>query len=369
MRNKLDNIQALRAFAVLLVVALHVLAIEIKYARHDVLLDFLDGFLRIGISGVDLFFVISGFIMVLVTQHDSNHEILHDTTPRSFLFFRVSRIYPLYWLVTLSILVVYLIQPGLISLPHFSPEFTLKSFLLLPQQHLPILMVGWSLIHELYFYLVFALFLCLPRKLLPSLLGIWFLAVAMGHYTMQAYGGPINPWLRLVFSPVTIEFICGCFLAILMIRHQGQYGLAKTALILGLISFFAIWGVYYYSVASIDIEGWTRVYLFTPPFLMMIYGAVALEYNTQTRAPTWFIRIGDHSYSIYLTHILVLSTLGHIWELFALPGVLDNLVMITLMLAAVIIGGKICFHRIERPLLRLTHRLAARFAGEAPGNT
>ncbi len=97
MHTKLNNIQALRAFAVLLVVGLHLLAVEVKYGQFDVLLP---TFLRIGISGVDLFFVISGFIMVTVTAK-GHIGFFAERLAGSWRFFylRLSRIYPLYWLV------------------------------------------------------------------------------------------------------------------------------------------------------------------------------------------------------------------------------------------------------------------------------
>ena len=115
MHNKINNIQALRAFAVLLVVTLHIVAIEFKYSQHEV---FLSGLLRLGLSGVDLFFIISGFIMVTITQ---DHQIktsgdFHKISPQKFLASRFSRIFPLYWVVSGLILLVYWFDSSLVNL-------------------------------------------------------------------------------------------------------------------------------------------------------------------------------------------------------------------------------------------------------------
>jgi len=427
MKNKLNNIQALRAFAVLLVVGLHLLAIEIKYAEFEVLLP---DFMRIGISGVDLFFVISGFIMVVVTQSQPD---LHNTHASKFLYLRFSRIFPLYWLVTASILIVYLYDRSLMSFTQFDTPFVLKSFFLQPQGQLPMLMVGWSLIHELYFYCVFAIFLCLPRKRLPWLLLLWTLAVLAGHYLFSENHRIANDYARILFSPLTLEFIAGCYLALYMCDNAKQqnthlkqlfsfafhitlwvtilwsliniasalfaeteegsvltkhhvtlaleiaglllilflsqekkarnlYPLASASTIAGIVFLIMIWNRFSFNTDEIDIEGWPRVYLFTPPFLLLLYGALALERNKQWVAKPWLIAIGDASYSIYLTHILFLSGLGHLWFLIAGDSILDNILMLSLMSVAVIFGGFICFKYVEKPLLKMSHRFTQHFS-------
>ncbi len=433
MKNKLNNIQALRAFAVMLVVGLHALAIELKYSEFEILLP---TFLRIGISGVDLFFIISGFIMVTVTGKQAGKKSQHSLSAKHFLYLRLSRIYPLYWLVCAAILAVYLFNSNLVSLPVFNASYVIQSFLLLPQPYLPLLMVGWSLIHEVYFYLVFALFLLAPRKHLLKLILLWLVIVLIGQYAISHYRELFNQITRLIFSPITIEFIAGCLLAMYMsseykqqnkhlktllpflltvtiwgaitwgllniytaifnniqsghsiaskenlialmellifivlitcMYHENkqrfnQYPLAKSSVLAGFFLLIVIWNRYSFNTTEIDIEGWSRVYLFTPPYLLMIYGAVAMERNNSNSiAPAWAIRIGDISYSVYLTHILILSALGHIWTLFSQPGYWDNILMIVIMLIAVLVGGQLSYKLAERPLLKLSHRFGDRF--------
>jgi len=106
--KKVLNIQALRGIAVLLVVFSHMLPIENKYSATDKILP--DIFM-IGISGVDLFFLISGFVMVSVTQN-TNQSI---SKIKLFLYHRFTRIYPLYWFYSILILTVFLLQPSMVN--------------------------------------------------------------------------------------------------------------------------------------------------------------------------------------------------------------------------------------------------------------
>ena len=113
-----------------------------------------------------------------------------------------------------------------------------------------------------------------------------------------------------------------------------------------------------FDAQTIDVVGWTRVYLFTIPYVLMVYGAVALEKNSRPHvAPPWAVRIGDHSYSIYLTHVLVLSVCGRVWKTFAWQGYLDNVVILSATVVAVLLVGQYSFRCVERPLLNLSRRL------------
>jgi len=133
--HKLSNIQSLRGLAALLVVLTHLPVMEIKHSSDQIL----PAFFRFGISGVDLFFVISGFIMVYVTWN----------APRApkqslkFLFARVSRIYPIYWLIAGAVFFAWSFKPDITT---YNPVQTniVKSFLLWPDQTLPMLKVAWT---------------------------------------------------------------------------------------------------------------------------------------------------------------------------------------------------------------------------------
>ena len=125
-RDKIENIQALRGVAILLVVFAHVMAIEQKYGRGD---GILPHFFALGVSGVDLFFVMSGFVVVTVTRHCFQQPIAVG----HFFYNRVSRVYPLYWLYSLVVLGVYLLRPEMVNAAQGHRVNILESFMLLPQ--------------------------------------------------------------------------------------------------------------------------------------------------------------------------------------------------------------------------------------------
>ena len=165
--KKLQSIQALRGVAVLAVVLFHLLTVEEKYGGSKTILS---SFFQFGMFGVDLFFVISGFVMITVTRG----KFQYHKEALKFIYHRVVRIYPTYWVYSILVLGVFLIKPSWVNSSQGNQVDILASFLLLPSQTLPLVMVGWTLIHEMYFYLVFSLILMLvpEKKILPAIL-LW----------------------------------------------------------------------------------------------------------------------------------------------------------------------------------------------------
>jgi exopolysaccharide production protein ExoZ len=136
---QLLTIQAARGFAANLVVLSHLSIVEAKYTTGDVL----PAFAFYGIAGVDLFFVLSGFIMVAVAGH--------YTGPIDFLWRRFTRIYPTYWLVSLPVLALAIVAPAFVNSLIQTPIALWRSFLLIPDRTPPLLAVGWTLVHEIVF--------------------------------------------------------------------------------------------------------------------------------------------------------------------------------------------------------------------------
>jgi exopolysaccharide production protein ExoZ len=169
-RPKIQAIQALRGVAVLAVVAFHSMVVERKYSDGDSLLP---DWLRFGESGVDLFFVISGFVMVTVTR--GRFGRIREVT--RFVWSRITRIYPTYWFYFLLTLSVLMVKPNWVNTSLGGQSNLLASFLLLPTDGLPLVMVAWSLIHELWFYLVFAVLLLFSERTLLLSLSCWAAAV------------------------------------------------------------------------------------------------------------------------------------------------------------------------------------------------
>src|ERR1700757_1478274 len=138
--SEIRTIQTARAIAANLVIFSHLFLVQARYTAGTVL----PAFTLYGIAGVDLFFVISGFIMVAVAGRDRG--------PIEFLWRRVTRIYPTYWLVSLAVLATALLAPTLVNSSITTPISLWRSFLLIPDRTFPLLAVGWTLVYEMYFY-------------------------------------------------------------------------------------------------------------------------------------------------------------------------------------------------------------------------
>lgn len=339
--RKILNIQAMRAFAVMLVVFSHLVHIEGKYGHNE---HFLSGYFLYGVSGVDLFFIISGFVMVTVSRKRQGQSSFY---PLQFLSNRITRIYPVYWFYCIIVLAVYFYRPEMVNSSQGNQVHILESFLLWPQKLAPLLAVAWTLTHEMYFYLVFTIMLWRARNHILWYLLFWLIAVIVGNVALDSRAFPL---LKIIFHPLTVEFIAGCIVALVIFRGHTGYGRSYFYGGVALLLFSTI-GCYAYSGSSLP-DGWYRVLFFGVPCSLMVYGAVASEFQTTLRFPRWLNAIGDASYSIYLSHVLVLSFMGRVWYRLGKEGLYDNFLMIALMILCVMIYGHFSFQYIEKPMIR-----------------
>lgn len=346
--QKIKNIQALRGLAVLAVVFFHLIIIERRYGGGGVILP---GVLEFGMFGVDLFFVISGFVMVTVTR--GRFRVVKEAL--LFLYHRASRIYPLYWVYTFAALAVFLVQPAWVNSSQGNRVDILASFLLLPSDLLPLVQVGWTLIHEMYFYLVYFLFLLfIPERFLVHAIAGWgAVLLALG-----AWVGRGNPYLNLVLNPLTFEFMAGCLLAVSFhnsersaIRGGWLKGIAGAALAAAIAGYV----IHHSATGEAAPNGWWRVLIYGAPAVLIVYCMTNAERDGFV-LPSALIQTGNASYSIYLSHLFTLNVVGRIWSLAAAEGVFDNVIGITAAFAAAIAAGFLSYRLVETPLLKLSRK-------------
>jgi len=343
MEKWIYNIQSLRGFAALSVLFFHVMLMEKKWGSGNLILPRL---LDLGASGVDLFFVISGFMMVTVTRG----KFQQKGAIKQFAYNRISRIYPLYWFYSSILLCVFVIKPEVINPSMLNQVNILESFLLLPQNICPLLMVGWPLVHEMYFYIVFTLILMTPEKHLLKFLLFWALACISVHMIMSDFPKlSFNPYIKIIFNPLTLEFIAGCLTAILIFKGTTKYGL--ISLIIG-ICILVIVGIFYHAYPSIPIfNSQLRIILFGLPYSLAVYGAVAIETGKGKSFSVLLRKIGDQSYSLYLSHTIVINGIGWLWAYNTIPAFEYNVIWILLMPLFSIITGYYSFKLLEKPLI------------------
>lgn len=329
-------IQVLRAVAALMVVGHHT-TILLEQRMHRT------GILWVGGgAGVDLFFVISGLVMTLSTQRIEQSA----RGAWTFLKRRLERIVPLYWIATTAKVLLALVLPALAVNAIGTPWHVLAAYLFLPSLSPartlePVLVVGWTLEIELLFYLLYAASFLLRRS--P-----WWTVTPVFALLACARLGTVAPDSKLLVwgSALNGEFLWGMALGATVLR--GRFlapWLSILFVVLGAVFLLAPWGFP---------EAW-RSLTWGIPAAAIVAGALGLEETAGRVVPALVQRLGDASYSLYLTHGFVLPLLGAGFILDRLNPhsfIATVLVLAPLLSSAV---GLACYEWLELPMLRWFH--------------
>ncbi len=334
------TIQALRAVAALMVVAYHALdmwALRVSPGNYW----------TNGASGVDIFFVISGFVMVVSSQRLTGRAQAGWT----FMLHRVVRIVPLYWLLTTLKLLLVLSFAGLALRSNLDADYVLRSYLFFPVvdsagHFRPLLPVGWTLTYEFLFYVLFAFALALHveamRILVPAFAAISALAL------MRTGSWPA--W-TIIFSTIVVEFLFGVMLANRVLRGWSfPPAFAVVALLGGATLILAI------PEAPENL----RVLAWGLPALAIVAGAVSLESRLAISVPDWLLALGDASYSIYLVHGFVLPIIGLSIAALHWSGYVAQAVTVAVCILAGAMTGWLAHVLVERPTSRWMNRFISR---------
>jgi len=299
----LINIQFLRFAAALLVVFYHA-SVHVRSTGVDqgILYAASDA---VGFAGVDVFFVISGFIMFHTTKAVTG--IVHA---REFIMRRLARIYSGYWPFFFLAVVIF----AWARAEHFQQSRLLTSFMLWPQSLNRVLVdVSWTLSYELYFYLLFALLVFLgvqARHWLLAILLTFFAVTGVYRYWVL---GDYSPELiythsfayQFLSSPFLLEFFAGSLLASTIRKGSTRSG--WLSLVFG-IGGFALAGWANIQIYEGNVEqGYyvlPRVLMFGIPSLLIVLGLVHLEHNGWVAPRRFSLATGGASYALYLSHTL-----------------------------------------------------------------
>lgn len=269
---RLRSIDLLRAVAALLVVLRHA-----------------DDRFKVGSIGVDLFFVISGFVMVGASK---------GRTPLQFLRARARRIYPTYWAALLPWIAMAAIGGSLNSAQLSASILIFPAWIGFDSGMLG---VSWTLVYELLFYSAFALAIYLGSPRLPLLLFI--AALALRPFWQ-------NPFVAVVGSPIIIEFLFGVLIA--QIPRNAAIGAGMLGLALIWLFLFPNSSLEDFRIAQSYSPGIQRVALWGVPAAMVVYALVSNE-RRMPGGP--LLTLGAASYSIYLTHTFVILNMQQPWPL------------------------------------------------------
>jgi peptidoglycan/LPS O-acetylase OafA/YrhL len=340
----LAGLQIMRAVAALMVAVHHAMEVPRPGMGASVPPDWLT---TAGAAGVDIFFVISGFIMMAVSFPQGRAAI--DSW--SFLRRRVARIYPFYW-VTLGIILVGW-QIGIfksLSPANRSLADIARSLLLAPSDTL-ILSVAWTLVHEMNFYLLFALMLW-TRSALACLLGVTgflLLQMALGGYAS-------DPAVSLFLTrPIMLEFCFGMALGYAyakgLLPKRIPWALPTAALAcVTLAPLFIPHG----STGGLDADD--RVWAWGIPAAVLVAACVSWPIEEGPLSRAWVL-LGDASYAIYLLHPFVMLGYGKALGAFRF---LLHMPQAPLILGATVLSaavGTAAHVAVERPISKAARRL------------
>jgi exopolysaccharide production protein ExoZ len=332
----LVHIQILRFLAALAVVAFHVLGAPPKgFEVPDSALTFV---LSYGGRGVDLFFVISGFVIFYAT-HSSK------LTPAEFLRRRVERIVPLYFFVIFAVTMLAITLPATFGTPDwYTPRHIIKSlaFVSFTDGDMPVVYVGWSLEYEMYFYLATASLMALTREVWRNIVVMFSaiailgqipgVATALGNYAFFA-------------DSMILEFVLGVIVGWVFVNGRIGWPIPVAAAC---------------AVAAVLVsDPANRVIVSGVPAACLVAAAAWL--SRKRIDPSWLeralARLGDASYSIYLAQVETVS-LASLSIAGLIPAIPPLLLLIVTSCIVVALGLALNI-LVERPLLKLCRRLGA----------
>ena len=286
--------------------------------------------------GVDLFFVISGFIIFYATQRA-------NLTPGMFLRRRIERIVPLYYFVIFTVVILALIFPVPFGTPGwFTAAHILKSlaFVSFTDGEMPVVYLGWSLEYEMYFYFSAALLMAVTREPWRNIVVLFSALAVIGQ--MPGVAGVLGHYTFFT-DPMVMEFVLGVLAGQWFLTGRvGRVELAATA------AAFAV---------LLALDPVNRAMVFGLPSALLVSGAawISRQKTEPTKIECALERLGDASYSIYLAQInTVTLTSQYIAELMPETPRMTLIAMVTCVVVAL---GMLLNVVIERPLLNFFRQL------------
>ncbi len=344
-RHKLLAVQVLRGLAALSVVVHHA-----GYDADTLALRF--GLAPLGIDrvfdwtfGIHLFFVISGFIMVRTARGFGQRGAV-----LSFLGRRLTRVAPLYWLLTSIVIMGAFSAPGLLNVPIDGWGLMVGSYLFLPVTRIngeirPVLGQGWTLDFEMFFYLLFGAAMIFPRRLGLGLLALTLMGLAAAGKIFH----PESPALIVWTSGLLLEFLTGIGIGLAI--DAGLRLSAWVAVVLGIGGLLLAVGL----GPAVGLTAQLDTVIAAGVPAAMILAAC-------TWGPAWphrplilaFAALGDVSYSLYLTHPFTIRLLRVGWA--TAIGTATPLVLFPIVASLAAIGVSFAVFRwVERPMTEALH--------------
>ncbi len=356
-RRKFESLQAGRGIAALMVLLAHIggfIGGEAGLWQQTVL----GSWLTLGGRGVDFFFVLSG-IVILSAHWD---DLDHPSRIGIFLWKRFRRIYPIYWLFLIpTVMKQMVVDDGYVATQR-NPFVILSGFLLVHIRSLGVnLLPSWTLFHEVLFYMLFSVLL-LNRRL-GLLLGTAWFATSLLFLSVHAFYVEPSSYLEMLFSPLHLLFGFGMIGSWML--YNGYAPTHGGVLLAGLALFLA--GFVTKGALHLD-PPWVRL-VADAGMALAVITAAEREHLGKFRVPHILSFFGDASYSIYLSHFMVISVISRAGFRYDQRWHLPIGIWMLIMFVSAVLFGVLVHLYIERPLLGLLGRRRGSDARAPSGST
>jgi peptidoglycan/LPS O-acetylase OafA/YrhL len=336
--SRLSSVQALRGAASVAVVLYH----SARHVDKAIGAPGLATAFRSGHAGVDLFFVISGFIILFVHRQD----IGRPSRLARYAGRRFSRVLPLYWIAYVITLVMLALGHGLPG-----PGWILWCATLLPTGPDPLMGHAWTLQSEIVFYAVFAV-LILDRRAGVVVLLAWL--ACMGASVAGLFPPHMPQALVRVYG---VEFFLGMAVVIAIWHSAFTPAYSRLAPLMA-----GAGAVLFAAAMAAETEGWldgeapfARL-TYGVPAALLVAGLAAWERDGGLRVPRWLLALGEASYSVYLFQFIFIGAMWQAWRWAGLTHLVPPAGCFVVLAAAAILGGVATSKLVERPLLRIARR-------------
>jgi exopolysaccharide production protein ExoZ len=323
-------LQYLRGLAALAVVYFH---ISLQYNELGLFGLYLPVF---GKEGVDVFFVLSGFIICYIAQ-------IRPKAPRAFIWDRIVRVVPLYWFYSALMTTMLILLPEMVKSGQFDLTHIITSFIFMPhahpifsEQYWPVVIPGWTLNYEMFFYFIFfcSLYLLKGIRLAFIIITIGSLVALQLLFTMPY---PLNFW----GNPIVLEFLFGMLLAKVVIKYGAAINIKLSLLVSVLIVLF--------SCVFFDLN---NPFLIGLSAALLVFWVVVINLKTKPINLLVLKLLGDASYSLYLSHIFVISVVNTVCKKLPFENSVNGFIFIILSFSLSIIVGVFSYQSIEKPIVR-----------------
>ncbi|WP_430813434.1 acyltransferase family protein [Carboxylicivirga sp. RSCT41] len=337
--NKLNQLQALRGIAAMLVCCFHAKDyINFQFPIGDILFGN-------GTIGVQIFFILSGFIMVYTTKtYDYNNKFKNF---RTFMLKRIIRVVPLYFALTIVWLV--LVNRSILFINNENLYPILKALLFIPSEQEPPLYVGWTLNYEMFFYLIFGVSLMFGKIRYAMIYGIILSLVfiipqfSTVDFTLSASPEYFsNPYFNMATNDLLLYFLSGVFIGNIYDKIKISNAIVWLMFIISIIAFL----LHYFNLLE---------FLQTKLLIcsMLIFSVILMDVKLNLKSSSFLSYLGDISYSIYLIHPIVILIIRGVVKKTGFEEYLYTPLVFVLIIIVTLIASSVTYKYIEIKFTRL----------------